>query len=100
MTDYNIHLSLQEVCIAVELPEPLVFEVVEQGIVHPLGNEPGDWSFDLHMVNVLRRATRLHRDLELDWATVALVVDLVDQREQLRHENRLLKRRLGRFIQD
>lgn len=100
MAEYYIELSLHEVCLAVDMPEPLVFELVEHGIVQPRGSRPADWIFDLHMVSVARRAGRLHRDLELDWSTVALVVDLLEQRDILRRENSLLKQRLGRFIED
>lgn len=100
MTEYYLELSLQELCDAMEMPEQMCFELVEHGILAPRGGVPDDWIFDLHMVGIARRATRLHRDLALDWSAVALVVDLLEQRDILRLENRLLQQRLGRFLED
>ncbi|MEX2132233.1 MAG: chaperone modulator CbpM [Pseudohongiellaceae bacterium] len=100
MAEYYLELSLQELCDAMEMPEQMCFELVEHGILAPRGGVPDDWIFDLHMVGIARRATRLHRDLALDWSAVALVVDLLEQRDILRLENRLLQQRLGRFLED
>lgn len=51
-------------------------------------------------MSIVRRATRLHRDLELDWAAVALVENLIEEREQLIMENEVLTQRLQRFLSD
>ena len=100
MTDYLIELSLTEVCHAVQLPEHDFMEMVEYGIVVPLGDDPADWSFTMQMVGIARQACRLHRDLDLEWSAVALVVDLLEQRDKLQHENQMLKSRLDRFLAD
>jgi len=100
MTEYYVELSLQELCEAMEMPEQMCFELVEHGILAPRGGVPENWIFDLHMIGIARKATRLHRDLALDWSAVALVVDLLEQRDILVSENRLLKQRLSRFIDD
>jgi len=73
---------------------------VEYGIVEPCGEKPAEWSFDLTMVSVARRAVRLRRDLKLNWSAVAVVIKLLEQREQLQAENELLNQRLQRFLQE
>jgi chaperone modulatory protein CbpM len=48
---------------------------------------------------VVKRALRLRRDLDLEWAGIALALELMAELEQLRHENSQLKQRLSRFEQ-
>ncbi|MEX0617906.1 MAG: chaperone modulator CbpM [Pseudohongiellaceae bacterium] len=99
MTDEpEIKLSLRDVSFAVALPEDAVVELVEHGIVSPPGGSPSSWSFDLTMVSVVRRATRLHHDLELDWSAVAMVCELLEERDRLLEDNRRLQQRLRRFL--
>lgn len=46
-----------------------------------------------------KRAVKLHQELELEWEGVALALELLQEVQQLRSENNMLKQRLGRFIQ-
>ena len=100
MSEYTTHITLTEICTAVDLPEHTVVELVEHGIVEPEGNKPKEWSFDASMVCIARRATRLHRDLEMDWSAVAMVVELLEEREELLRENEVLKGQLQRFYHE
>jgi chaperone modulatory protein CbpM len=92
-----IQISTQELCQRVDLNTETLMEIVEHGIVEPEGERPEQWMFSVEYVFTIRRATRLHRDLGIDWAGVALALDLLEQREQLRRENERLRRRLQRF---
>ena len=100
MNNHYIALSLVELCEAVELPEQTFVELVEHGIISPSGDSPSEWTFDLTMVGIAKRASRLHRDLELDWAAIAVIVELLDERDSLKSENSALKQRLQRFLLD
>ncbi|MFM1895432.1 MAG: hypothetical protein RLZZ385_506 [Pseudomonadota bacterium] len=100
MTDEFVTLTLTDICQAAELPETLFLQLVEHGIVQPHGQTREEWMFDTTMVGVARRAGRLHRDLELEWSAVVLIVDLLEQRDRLLRENRLLSQRLQRFMLD
>ena len=100
MNESFLELSLTDICEAVELPEQAFLKLVEHGIIIPSGEQPSDWSFDLTMVSIAKRATRLHRDLELDWAAVAVIVELIEERNQLQSENTLLKQQIQRFLLD
>lgn len=100
MNDHYIALSLDDICEAVELPEKTFVEIVEHGIISPSGELPAEWSFDLTMVSIAKRATRLHRDLELDWAAIAVILELIEERDFLKLENDALRQRLQRFLLD
>ncbi len=92
------YLNFTEVCLRTGVAEDTVIEIVEQGIIEPLGTTPEEWLFSPTMLTVTQKAVRLHRDLNVDWAGIALAIDLLDEVEQLREENRALRRRLSRFV--
>lgn len=93
-------LNLEEFCQSAELPVEYLFEIVEQGIIEPRGAAPESWRFDTRALLIARRAARLRRDLDLEWPGIALALELLEELEQLRRENRQLRRRLGRFQQE
>lgn len=106
MTDtHATYLSFSEVCIQTGVAEETVFEIIEQGIVEPvvntsvrsIGASHNEWLFTPVMLTLTKKAVRLHRDLDVDWAGVALAIELLDEIEQLREKNRYLESRLSRF---
>ncbi|MDA1370232.1 MAG: chaperone modulatory protein CbpM [Proteobacteria bacterium] len=99
MSNQRILIPLRELCEELELSREACVELVEQGIINPPGDEPERWTFDITMVSVVRRAVRLRQDLDLDWSTVALVVSLLEERDQLRTEIQVLQQRLDRFLE-
>lgn len=98
----HVQLSLTETCSTLGLERHFLIEIVEHGIVEPEyrpgESSPEHWMFDARMLDTLRRACRLRRDLELDWAAAALVLDLVEEKERLARENERLRQQLRRFI--
>jgi chaperone modulatory protein CbpM len=98
MNDERIEISLSEICQAVELSEQNFIELIEHDIVKVQGVDPTVWVFDVAMVCIARRAVRLHRDLELDWSAISMIVELIEQRDQLAAENESLRGRLQRFL--
>lgn len=101
MTDtQTTYLSFTEICLQTGVAEETVIEIIEQGIVEPIGTSPGEWQFSPAMVLLTRKAVRLHHDLDIDWPGIALAIELLEKLDQLRKENRHLKRRLSRFIGD
>lgn len=94
----STYLSFTEVCLQTGVGEDTVFEIVEQGIIEPIGATPDEWLFTPTMLTVTKKAVRLHLDLEVNWAGIALALELLDEVEQLRKQNRSLQRRLSRFV--
>jgi chaperone modulatory protein CbpM len=80
----EVELTLNELCRACRLPAERVYELVDEGIIEPVGRDPGGWRFrgvSLHRVQIV---LRLQRDLGVNLAGAALVLDLLEELEQLR----------------
>lgn len=99
-TEYTLTLRFDEACSALGIESRQVVKIVELGIIAPGGASPEDWRFDPDMISTARRALRLRRDLHIDWSAVALVLDLLEERDRLQQENAALAQRLGRFLSD
>ena len=100
MTELVLSISVQELCQCEEFTEQLIIEVVDHGIAKPVeGKEVTDWVFDTTSVHWLRKAVRLHDDLEIDWIAVAMVIDLLRQNESLQKQNQRFEQQLRRFLE-
>ncbi|HEX8590097.1 chaperone modulator CbpM [Pseudomonas sp.] len=91
-------IGMQELCEVVDLPAAFVIEIVEHGILEPQGRRPDEWRFDSASLSVAKRAVKLHHELQLEWDGVALALNLLEELERARAENRMLRQRLGRFL--
>ncbi|MCC1495351.1 chaperone modulator CbpM [Alcanivorax sp. 1008] len=72
-------------------------ELVGHGIAEPHDQQAVEWQFDEAAVAQITRAVRLRRELQVDWAGIALALELLDELEELRRENGALRRRLERL---
>jgi chaperone modulatory protein CbpM len=95
MNDYADDLTLTEVSQCIHLSVETVITIVDHGIVQPRGHQPQEWLFEPDMLGTLRRASRLQRDLELDWEAIALALELIGEMEILREDNQRLRRQLA-----
>ncbi|MFT4941297.1 MAG: chaperone modulatory protein CbpM [Paraglaciecola sp.] len=99
MGDTILKISLTELCEAEQINEELIIEVVEYGIAQPVaGKSVEEWIFDPTSVHWLKKAIRLNRELEIDWVAVAMVIELLKQKEHLQQENQNLQHQLARFL--
>ena len=89
--DEQTWLDAGEICSLCRLSNAHLIELVEEGILQPVGSSPRDWSFPARDLARLRRALRLQRDLEVNLAGVALAMDLLDEMERLRARLRVLE---------
>jgi chaperone modulatory protein CbpM len=98
MKDATLNISFKELCQADSIKHEWVLEVIDYGIAKPIsGSHEGDWYFDISSAIWLKKAVRLHRALEIDWVAVAVIIDLLKQKQALAQENSSLKRQLQRF---
>ncbi|WP_339671996.1 chaperone modulator CbpM [Dasania marina] len=100
MVEITLHLSINELC-QLECIEPdMILDIVEYGIAEPIaGHSSADWVFEASTVHWIKKAARLQRDLDIDWVAVAMVIDLMQQKEDLQQENRRYRHQLKRFIE-
>lgn len=95
-----INISVDELCELEKIEHELIIEIVEYGIATPIeATEYEHWVFDVSSVCWIKKAIRLHQDLEIDWVAVGLVIDLMQQKENLLKENERYQQQLARFIE-
>ena len=95
----DFHVSLDELCLSANISSNNIIELIELNIITPVrGKLPQEWKFNITAIRIANKAARLHRDLEIDWADIGLILKLLDDNEQLRNENTQLKSQLKRFF--
>lgn len=87
----EIELSLADLCRACQLPAELILELVEQGVIEPIGHEPELWRFQGFSVRRVRCVQRLEQDLGVNAAGAAVAIDLLEELERLRTRLRRLE---------
>jgi chaperone modulatory protein CbpM len=80
----RVELSLSDLCEICSVTSEHVVRLVDEGLVEPVGREPTEWRFSGRSVRHVVVAERLSRDLRLNAAGAALVLDLLDEVKQLR----------------
>lgn len=76
-------LSLSELTTFCDTNAQWVVTLVEHGVVAPVTLAAPEWEFTPIHIARARKASRLMRDLGLNFAGVALVLDLIDERDAL-----------------
>ena len=84
-------MSLEQLCRACELSSEEVFELVEEGIVEPLGREPATWRFQAVSLRRIRITRNLRHELGVNAPGAALALDLLEELEELRARLRRLE---------
>lgn len=77
-------LGLMDISWACAVHAEVIVELVEEGILSPLGHAPHCWRFNGGHVRRAAIVLRLQRDLGLNLAGAALAVQLLDELEVLR----------------
>ena len=67
-------LSVSEFTQVAGLNQTDVVSLVEVGVLKPVGQSLGDWSFDSETMTLARRLRRIREDLELDLDVHALAL--------------------------
>ncbi|PJI84308.1 chaperone modulatory protein CbpM [Yoonia maricola] len=76
-------LSLSELTVFCDANTDLVITLVDHGVVTPVAQSAPEWEFTPPHIARARKAARLMRDLGLNVAGVALVLDLIEERDAL-----------------
>ena len=78
-------LTLGEVCRACDVSAEYVIQLVDEGLIEPLGEEQTRWYFSATVVRRVHTARRLQQDMEINLPGVALALDLLDEVQELRN---------------
>ncbi len=77
-------LTLGQLCRACGVHADWIISLVEEGIIEPQGEDIRLWRFSGASLVRARIALRIQRDLGVNLAGIALVLDLIEELESLR----------------
>lgn len=92
--DESIELSLGELCRTGGVSAEFIIALVEEGVIEPRGIDPAAWRFPASTLARLGTVQRLQRDLGVNLAGTALVLELLEEVRTLRARVRMLERLL------
>ncbi len=95
LLDEQAVFTLHELCRACGVHAELVIEMVEEGVLEPRGGTAAEWRFAGSAVTRAQKALNLARDLRVNWPGAALALDLLEELEQLRLDQRAARRRVA-----
>jgi chaperone modulatory protein CbpM len=100
MSGTVMRITVSELCEQEGVSRSMLAQLVKHEIAQPLaGVSVDDWVFDVTSAQWMNRAIRLQRDLDIEWIAVAMLIDLLRERDALARENQCLRQRLERFLQ-
>ncbi|MGZ6005699.1 MAG: chaperone modulator CbpM [Candidatus Saccharimonadales bacterium] len=85
-------LTLEQLCDACDVQTDWVISLVEESIIEPQGDEIHVWRFSGACLVRVRSALRLHHDLGVNLAGIALALDLMEELENLRAQLKTMGR--------
>lgn len=93
----HYQFSLSELAELSGLPETELQMWVEDEVLVPLNPEADQWTFGADILLTIRKACRLHKELDLEPHSVALLIKLLERVQALEAEVRDLQAKLPRL---
>ena len=90
IVEESTELSLSELSRACSTSTEWLIELVDEGVLEPAGRKPAQWRFSGASLRRARTARRLHDDLQINMAGVALALELIEEIEVMRERLRRL----------
>lgn len=91
IVEESAELSLTELSRACATSTEWLIELVDEGVLEPVGQRQPQWRFSGASLKRARTARRLHDDLKINLAGVALALDLIEEVEAMRERLRRLE---------
>ena len=92
--DESAWIEVGEFCAWLSVERHWVASLVEAGMLEPRGATPDLWSFPARDLARVRATARLVRDLDVNLAGAAVILDLLEERRRLERRLALLERLL------
>ncbi len=83
--DESTWCSLSEACRLCKVDDRLIKEMIQEGLLCPVGSSVQDWQFGAQELKRIQITVRLQRDLGVNLPGAALALDLLDELEQVRN---------------
>lgn len=87
--DEDMECGLHDLCCMCNIPAEIVHEMIDEGLIRPIGSEPVQWRFTSIEIRRVQTTLRLQRDLRVNLPGCALVLDLLEELQELRRRNHL-----------
>ncbi len=91
LIDENSSFSLLELSQSCNTRTEWIIELVDEGILEPSGQDTDEWYFSGPSLKRARIVKRLQRDLEINIAGAALILDMMDELERMRAQLQMLE---------
>ena len=82
--DDSITYDLHELCKVCQVKDELVQEMINEGMLTPLGDSPRSWKFTATSIKKIQVTVRLQVDLGVNLPGAALAIDLMEELDELR----------------
>jgi chaperone modulatory protein CbpM len=92
--DRTVQITFVEICQQYAIPEALLLELLEYGLITDIPAPNRNLEFSQSHVQRILSACRLHTDLDINTHGVILALELMDELTQVRHELDVLRRHL------
>ena len=86
--DETAEITVTELCEVCSVELVLIEQLVAEGILDPVGDQPDELRFHCTSIRRTRTVVRLQNDLGVNLAGAALALELLDQIESLRKQLR------------
>jgi chaperone modulatory protein CbpM len=87
--DESTEITLSQLCEVCSVEHTLIEQLVEEGMLDPVGRPSGEPRFRYTSVRITRTAMRLQDDLGVNLAGAALALELLERIEVLQRQVRL-----------
>ena len=91
--DEHVEVTLDDICVFCSRSRTEVIALVQEGVLEPTGGTADQWRFSGPSLGRAAKALRLQQDLDINPGAVAVILDLLDERDALRAEIRQLQDR-------
>ncbi|PIP81146.1 MAG: MerR family transcriptional regulator [Gammaproteobacteria bacterium CG22_combo_CG10-13_8_21_14_all_40_8] len=84
LLDEHSQITIIDLCYACQVKTEWVIDLVEEGIIEPNDQTTEEWQFTGESLQRAMIVRRLQRDLGINFAGAALVLELMEENERLR----------------
>jgi chaperone modulatory protein CbpM len=84
--EHHFYLSIKELSYSLGVSHVLVESIIAEGIIVPVDEHASEKRFDEQAIRRLKTSLRLHHDLGVNFAGIALALDLLEELDDLRRQ--------------
>ena len=84
--DENFEFTLSDLCQCCTVQAETIIDMVEEGMLSPVGSSPSDWRFAGTALRHVEITLHLQRDLRVNLPGAALALELIEEIEMLRRQ--------------